>query len=109
MERTGKMPNMVHAGTYSAVTQYLKAIEKAGSDDADAVSKELHAMPVSDVFAENGTVAPNGRMIHDMYLLEVKKPDESKEPWDYFKVLATIPGKEAFIDPAQSGCELVKS
>ncbi|WOS62495.1 ABC transporter substrate-binding protein [Sinorhizobium fredii] len=109
MERTGKMPNMVHAGTYSAVTQYLKAIEKAGTDDADAVSKELHAMPVNDVFAENGTVAPNGRMIHDMYLLEVKKPDESKEPWDYFKVLATIPGKEAFIDPAQSGCDLVKS
>ncbi|ASY70632.1 ABC transporter substrate-binding protein [Sinorhizobium fredii] len=109
MERTGKMPNMVHAGTYSAVTQYLKAIEKAGTDDADAVSKELHAMPVNDVFAENGTVAPNGRMIHDMYLLEVKKPEESKEPWDYFKVLATIPGKEAFIDPAQSGCDLVKS
>ncbi|AWI59035.1 ABC transporter substrate-binding protein [Sinorhizobium fredii] len=109
MERTGKMPNMVHAGTYSAVTQYLKAIEKAGTDDADAVSKELHAMPVNDVFAENGTVAPNGRMIHDMYLLEVKKPDESKEPWDYFKVLATISGKEAFIDPAQSGCDLVKS
>ncbi|MCA1407555.1 ABC transporter substrate-binding protein [Ensifer sp. IC3342] len=109
MERTGKMPNMVHAGTYSAVLQYLKAIEKAGSDDADAVAKELHALPVNDVFAQNGTVAPNGRMIHDMYLLEVKKPDESKEPWDYFKVLATIPGKDAFIDPAQSGCELVKS
>ncbi|MCZ4091273.1 beta-hydroxybutyrate-binding protein [Sinorhizobium psoraleae] len=109
MERTGKMPNMVHAGTYSAVLQYLKAIEKAGSDDADAVAKELHALPVNDVFAKNGTVAPNGRMIHDMYLLEVKKPDESKEPWDYFKVLATIPGKDAFIDPAQSGCDLVKS
>lgn len=109
MERTGKMPNMVHAGTYSAVLQYLKAIEKAGSDDAEAVAKELHALPVNDVFAKNGTVAPNGRMIHDMYLLEVKKPDESKEPWDYFKVLATIPGKDAFIDPAQSGCDLVKS
>ncbi|MDK1390055.1 ABC transporter substrate-binding protein [Sinorhizobium sp. 8-89] len=109
MERTGKMPNMVHAGTYSAVLQYLKAIEKAGSDDADAVAKELHALPVNDVFAKNGTVAPNGRMIHDMYLLEVKKPDESKEPWDYFKILATIPGKDAFIDPAQSGCDLVKS
>lgn len=109
MERTGKMPNMVHAGTYSAVLQYLKAIEKAGTDETEAVAKELHALPVDDVFAKNGTVAPNGRMIHDMYLLEVKKPDESKEPWDYFKVLATIPGKEAFIDPAQSGCELVKS
>ncbi|WP_322885091.1 ABC transporter substrate-binding protein [Sinorhizobium medicae] len=109
MERTGKMPNMVHAGTYSAVLQYLKAIEKAGTDETEAVAKELHALPVDDIFAKNGTVAPNGRMVHDMYLLEVKKPDESKEPWDYFKVLATIPGKEAFMDPAQSGCELVKS
>lgn len=109
MERTGRMPNMVHAGTYSAVSQYLKAIEKAGTDDADAVAKELHTLPVNDVFAENGTVAPNGRMIHDMYLLEVKKPAEVTEPWDYFKVLATIPGQDAFIDPAQSGCELVKS
>ena len=109
MERTGKMPNMVHAGTYSAVFSYLKAIEKAGTDDADAVARELHALPVNDIFAENGKVAENGRMIHDMYLLEVKKPDESKEPWDYFKVLATIPGAEAFIDPAKSGCDLVKS
>lgn len=109
MERTGKMPNMVHAGTYSAVLSYLKAIEKAGTDDADAVAKELHALPVNDIFAENGRVSENGRMIHDMYLLEVKKPEESKEPWDYFKVLATIPGAEAFIDPAKSGCDLVKS
>ncbi|MCV3735040.1 ABC transporter substrate-binding protein [Rhizobium sp. TRM96647] len=106
-ERTGRMPNMVQAGTYSAVTQYLKAIDKAGTDDADAVSKALHEMPVSDVFAQNGTVAPNGRMIHDMYLLEVKKPGESDVDWDYFKVLATIPGKDAFIDPAKSGCDLV--
>lgn len=106
-ERTGRMPNMVHAGTYSAVTQYLKAIDKAGTDDADAVSKAMHEMPVNDVFAQNGTVAPNGRMIHDMYLLEVKKPGESDVAWDYFKVLATIPGKEAFIDPAKSGCDLV--
>ena len=106
-ERTGRMPNMVHAGTYSAVTQYLKAIDKAGTDDADAVAKALHEMPVNDVFAQNGTVAANGRMIHDMYLLEVKKPGESDIAWDYFKVLATIPGKEAFIDPAKSGCDLV--
>lgn len=106
-ERTGRMPNMVQAGTYSAVTQYLKAIDKAGTDDGDAVSKALHEMPVDDVFAKNGTVAANGRMFHDMYLLEVKKPGESDIAWDYFKVLATIPGKEAFIDPAKSGCDLV--
>lgn len=108
MARTGKMPNMVHTGTYSAVTQYLKAIDKAGTDETEAVAKQLHAMPVDDVFAKGGTVGPNGRMFHDMYLLEVKKPGESKQPWDYFKVLATIPGKDAYIDPAKSGCELVK-
>ena len=105
--RTGRMPNMVHTGTYSAVLQYLKAIQKAGTDDTDAVAKELHEMPVDDVFGRGGTVGPNGRMIHDMYLLQVKKPADSKEPWDYFNVLATIPGKEAYIDPAKSGCALV--
>ncbi|MBD9444224.1 MULTISPECIES: ABC transporter substrate-binding protein [unclassified Rhizobium] len=105
--RTGKMPNMIHAGTYSAVLQYLKAIDKAGTDDTEAVAKQLHELPVDDVFARGGTVGPNGRMIHDMYLLQVKKPADSKEPWDYFNVLATIPGKEAYIDPAKSGCALV--
>ncbi len=108
MDRTGRMPNMVQAGTYSAVTQYLKAIDKAGTDETEAVSKKLHAMPVDDVFGRGGKVGPNGRMIHDMYLLEVKKPDESKQPWDYFKVLDTIPGDEAYIKPAESGCPLVK-
>ncbi|PKA42088.1 ABC transporter permease [Rhizobium sullae] len=107
-ERTGRMPNMTHAGTYSAVLQYLKAIQKAGTDETDAVAKQLHEMSVDDVFGRGGTVGPNGRMIHDMYLLQVKKPDESKEPWDYFNVLATIPGKDAYIDPAKSGCDLVK-
>ncbi len=107
-ERTGAMPNMVHAGTYSAVTSYLKAIEAAGSDDADAVSAKLHELPVNDFFAENGKVAPNGRMITDVYLLEVKAPGDITEDWDYFNVLATIPGDEAFMDPAQSGCPLVQ-
>ena len=106
-DRTGAMPNMVHAGTYSAVLQYLKAIEKAGTDETEAVAKALHEMPVNDVFAENGKVGANGRMIHDMYLMEVKKPGESDVAWDYYKVLATIPGDEAFIDPAKSGCPLV--
>ena len=106
--RTKKMPNMVHSGTYSAVLQYLKAVEKAGTDETEAVSKVLHEMPVDDFFGRGGTVAANGRMIHDMYLLQVKKPADSKEPWDYFNVLATIPGKEAYMDPAKSGCDLVK-
>ncbi|MGO7201594.1 ABC transporter substrate-binding protein, partial [Rhizobium ruizarguesonis] len=82
--RTGKMPNMIHTGTYSAVTQYLKAVQKAGTDETEAVAKQLHEMPVDDVFGRGGTVGANGRMIHDMYLLQVKKPAESKEPWDFF-------------------------
>ena len=106
-ERTGRMPNMIHAGTYSAVMQYLKAIDAAGTDETEAVAQKLHEMPVEDFFAENGKVGANGRMIHDMYLMEVKKPSESKEPWDYYKVLATIPGDEAFIKPAESDCPLV--
>ena len=108
MERTGRMPNMIHAGTYSAVLQYLKAIDKAGTDEADAVAKNLHEMPVEDVFARKGKVTANGRMVSDLYLMEVKKPDESKAPWDYYKVLATIPGDEAYIKPAEAGCPLVK-
>jgi branched-chain amino acid transport system substrate-binding protein len=108
MERTGRMPNMIQAGTYSAVTQYLKAIDKAGTDETEAVAKNLHEMPVDDIFAKGGKVGANGRMIYDMYLMEVKKPSESTQPWDYYKVLATIPGDEAYIKPAESGCPLVK-
>ncbi len=107
-DRTGRMPNMIQAGTYSAVMQYLKAIDKAGTDETEAVAKVLHEMPVDDIFAQGGTVGASGRMIHDMYLMEVKKPSESKQPWDYYKVLATIPGDEAYIKPAESGCPLVK-
>ena len=106
-DRTGRMPNMIQAGTYSAVLQYLKAIKEAGTDETEAVSKKLHEMPVNDVFARNGKVGPNGRMIYDMYLMEVKKPDESKAPWDYYNVLATIPGDQAYLKPEESGCTLV--
>lgn len=107
-ERTGRMPNMVHAGTYSGVMQYLKAIDKVGTDETEAVAKAMHEMPVNDLFARNGKVGANGRLISDVYLMEVKKPDESKQPWDYYKVLATVPGDEAYIKPAESGCDLAK-
>ncbi|MBV2144114.1 ABC transporter substrate-binding protein [Falsochrobactrum sp. TDYN1] len=106
-DRTGRMPNMIQAGTYSAVTQYLKAIKEAGTDETEAVAKKMHEMPVEDVFARSGKVTPNGRMITDLYLMEVKKPDESKAPWDYYKVLATISGDDAYIKPEESGCPLV--
>jgi branched-chain amino acid transport system substrate-binding protein len=108
MERAGRMPNMIQAGTYSAVTQYLKAIEAAGTDETEAVAAKLHEMPVEDVFARSGTVGPNGRMFTDVYLMEVKSPDESQGEYDYYNVLATVPAKEAFIDPAESGCPLVQ-
>ena len=106
-KRTGRMPNMVHAGTYSGVMQYLKAIEKAGTDATEPVAKAMHELPVDDVFARNAKVGANGRLISDVYLMEVKKPEESSRPWDYYKVLATVPGDEAYIKPADSGCELV--
>ena len=107
-ERTGRMPNMVQAGTYSGVLQYLKAIDKVGTDETEAVAKAMHEMPVDDMFARNAKVGANGRLISDVYLMEVKKPEESKQPWDYYKVLATVPGDEAYIKPAESGCDLVK-
>ena len=107
-ERTGRMPNMVHAGTYSAVAQYLKAIQAAGTDEADAVAKKLHEMPVQDFFAKNGKVLPNGRMIHEMYLFEVKKPSEAKGPWDYYRHLSTISGEQAFATAKDSGCPMTQ-
>jgi branched-chain amino acid transport system substrate-binding protein len=108
MARTGRMPNMIQSGTYSAVLQYLKAVQAAGTDATDAVAGKLHEMPVDDLFARNGKVLPNGRMVHDMYLFEVKKPEESKGPWDYYKQLSTIPGDQAFASAKESGCSLVK-
>jgi branched-chain amino acid transport system substrate-binding protein len=107
-ERTGAMPNMIQAGTYSGVLHYLKAIEAAGTDETEAVAAKMHELPVSDLFAENGKVAPNGRMISDVYLMQVKTPEESTGEWDYYDVLATIPGDDAYMDPAASGCPLVE-
>lgn len=106
MARTGRMPNMIHAGTYSAVLSYLKAVKAAGSKDADAVAAKLKELPVDDFFGKGGKVLANGRMVHDMYLFEVKGPAESKKPWDYYKLLATVPGDKAFFTVAESGCKL---
>src|SRR6201991_3318816 len=106
-KRTGRMPNMIQAGTYSATLQYLKAVKAAGTKDSDAVAKKLKELPVDDAFAQ-GKVLANGRMVHDLYLFEVKKPSESKKPWDYYKLLATVPGDKAFPTAAESGCPLTK-
>jgi len=105
--RTGHMPSMIHAGTYSATLSYLKAVKAAGSKDSDAVAKKLKELPVDDAFAQ-GKVQENGRMVHDLYLFEVKKPQESKKPWDYYKQLAVVPGDKAFLSAKDSGCPLTK-
>jgi branched-chain amino acid transport system substrate-binding protein len=102
------MPTMVQAGAYSAVTHYLKAIEAAGSDDALTVMAKMRELPINDFFAKNGRIREDGRMVHDMYLVQVKAPEESKYPWDYFKVLKTIPGDQAFRPVAEGGCPYLK-
>jgi branched-chain amino acid transport system substrate-binding protein len=107
-ERTGRMPNMIQAGTYSATLQYLKAVKAAGTKDADAVAKKLKELPVDDAFTSNGHVQENGRMVSDLYLFEVKKPSESKRDWDYYNLLATVPGDTAYPTAANSGCPLTK-
>jgi branched-chain amino acid transport system substrate-binding protein len=107
IKRTGHMPSMIHAGTYSATLSYLKAVKAAGSKDSAAVAKKLKELPVDDAFAQ-GKVLENGRMVHDLYLFEVKKPAESKKPWDYYKQLAVVPGDKAFFTAKESGCPLTK-
>ena len=103
-----KMPTMAQAGMYSAVTHYLKAVKAAGTDDTAAVMTKMRELPVNDVIIPKGTLRADGRMVHDMLLLQVKKPAESKSPWDYYRVVDVIPANEAFRPLAQSGCALVK-
>ena len=108
MQRVGHMPNMAHAGDYSSTLHYLKAVQAAGSDDPDAVSAKMREMPINDMFAKNGRIRADGRMVHDMYLWEVKSPAESRYPWDYLKPIKTIPAAQAFMPLEQSTCYLVK-
>ncbi|OWW20645.1 ABC transporter substrate-binding protein [Noviherbaspirillum denitrificans] len=102
-----RMPTMVQAGVYSAVMHYLKAVKAAATDDSLAVAKEMKKIPVNDFFAENGKVREDGRMVHDMYLAQIKKPEESKYPWDYFHIRQVIKGDDAFIPLSKSLCTLV--
>lgn len=106
-KRTGKMPGMVPAGIYSATTNYLNAIKATGSDDAQTVRAQMVATPVNDMFAKNGKIRVDGRMVHDMYLAQVKTPAESKGEWDLYKIIRTIPGEEAYRPLAESKCKLV--
>ncbi|WP_315812191.1 ABC transporter substrate-binding protein [Bradyrhizobium sp. SZCCHNR2028] len=108
MERTRRVPTSAQAGVYSSVTHYLKAVKTAGTTDADAVMKVMRATPINDMFAKGGRIREDGRMVHDMYLFEVKKPSESKGKSDDYKLLATVSGDEAFQPLEASRCPLVK-
>ena len=104
----GRMPTMFQAGAYSHALHYLTAVKAAGTKDADKVMAKMREMPVKDFFAPSGIVRADGRMVHDMYLAQVKTPAESKGPWDQMKILATVPGDKAFRPMAEGGCPLVK-
>jgi branched-chain amino acid transport system substrate-binding protein len=106
--KIGKMPQMTHAGDYSSTLHYLKAVQAAGTLDAQAVMEQMRKLPVNDMFAKNGQIREDGLMVHDLLLAQVKKPAESKYDWDYYKILAVIPGKEAFRPIVQSQCPLLK-
>jgi branched-chain amino acid transport system substrate-binding protein len=107
-ERMKKMPHMGDAGDYSSTMHYLKAIEAAGTDEAQAVMAKMRELPINDFFATNGRVREDGRMVHDMYVYEVKAPSESKGDWDFYKLREVIPGDQAFRPLKDSLCPLVK-
>jgi branched-chain amino acid transport system substrate-binding protein len=109
LEKVGHMPTMIQAGLYSATMHYLKAIDATGTDEAPKVMAQMRATPVNDFFAKNGKIRIDGRMVHDMYLFEVKKPAESKGEWDLYKLIATVPADEAFRPLDKGGCPLVKT
>jgi branched-chain amino acid transport system substrate-binding protein len=107
-DKMKKEPSMLQAADFSAASNYLKAVKAVGTDDSDKVMAYLKANKINDMFTKNGVIRPDGRMVHDMYLMEVKKPSESKYPWDYYKVVATIPGDQAYATKAETKCSLWK-
>jgi branched-chain amino acid transport system substrate-binding protein len=107
-ERMKRMPTMNQAATYSATLHYLNAVKAAGTKETKPVLEKMRATPVRDAFTDNGVLREDGRMVHSMFLFEVKKPEESKAPWDYYKVLAEVPGDQAFRPMKDGGCPLIK-
>ena len=107
IEKTNKVPTMIHAGTYGAVTHYLKAVAAAGVTDGPLVAAKMREMPVNDFMTGNGRIREDGRLVRDMYLFRVKSPEESKYKFDYYELLATIPGNEAFKPLEEGGCPLL--
>ncbi len=107
-ERAGKIPTSVQAGDYSSTMHYLKAVKAAGTDEAGAVMAKMKELRINDFFAKDGYIREDGRMIHDLYLGQVKAPADSKYDWDYYKILETIPGDQAFRPLSASSCPLIK-
>jgi len=105
-DRRKVMPTMTHAGVYSSVLHYLRAVRGAGTDEAKAVASKMRELRVNDFFAKGGEVRADGRLIHDMYLVEVKAPEESRRPWDYYKILSIISGDQAFRPLGEGKCRL---
>jgi branched-chain amino acid transport system substrate-binding protein len=108
LERVKRMPTMNQAATYSATLHYLKAVQAAGTRDTKTVMAKMRELPVRDAFTDNGTLREDGRMVHSMYLFQVKKPEESRGPWDYYKLLAEVPADQAFRPLKDGGCPLLK-
>src|SRR5262249_48458346 len=104
----GRPPSFIQAGTYGAVLHYLKAVQAAGTDEAKAVMAEMRKLPINDFMTKDGSVRADGRVIRDMYLMQAKTPEESKGEWDLAKIIATVPGKEAFRPLNEGGCPLVE-
>jgi branched-chain amino acid transport system substrate-binding protein len=107
-EKVKRMPSSVQAGDYSATLQYLTAVKAINSDDSDKVLAQMKKTKINDVFAKGGFIRDDGRMVHDMYLMQVKSPDKSTEPWDYYNVVQTFKGEEAWTTKAESKCALWK-
>jgi branched-chain amino acid transport system substrate-binding protein len=107
-DKVKRMPSSLQAGDYSVALNYLQAVKAVGSDDGDKVMAQLKKSKVNDIFAKNGYVREDGRMVHDMYLMQVKTPAQSTEPWDYYNVVETIKGDTAFTTKAESKCALWK-
>ncbi len=103
-----KMPSMYQAGDASATMHYLAAVKAVGSTDADKVMDKMRETPIDDFFAKGGKIRPDGRMVHDMFLMEVKAPSESRYPWDYAKLSQTVPGDEAYMNKDESKCQYWK-
>jgi len=107
-EKNKRMPTSIQAADYSATLQYLQAVKATGTDDSDKALAQMKKAKINDMYAKGGWIRDDGRMIHEMYLLQVKKPEDSKEPWDYFNVVAAIKGEDAFTTKAESKCALWK-